>query len=159
MARALSLAVRNLVFTIVIPGLGGAWLPWWILTRGGHAARPVAWEAIVVIAAGAALYAWCVWNFAVVGRGTPGLWDAPSRVVATGPYRWVRNPIYIAALIIVLGGVPVAAPAGLRGRRGGLLPAVRHRLRRAEAGSPLRSQLPGIPEHSPALDPPPAAAS
>jgi hypothetical protein len=46
---------------------------------------------------------WCVWNFAVVGRGTPGLWDAPSRVVATGPYRWVRNPIYIAALVIVLG--------------------------------------------------------
>jgi len=53
MARALSLAIRNLVFTIVVPGLGGAWLPWWILTRGGHAARPVAWEAIVVIAAGA----------------------------------------------------------------------------------------------------------
>jgi hypothetical protein len=52
---------------------------------------------------GAALYVWCVWNFAVVGRGTPGLWDAPSRVVATGPYRWVRNPIYIAALMIVLG--------------------------------------------------------
>jgi len=103
MARALSLAVRNLVFTIVIPGLGGAWLPWWILTRGGHAARPVAWEAIVVIAAGAALYAWCVWNFAAVGRGTPGLWDAPTRVVAAGPYRWVRNPIYIAALLVVLG--------------------------------------------------------
>jgi protein-S-isoprenylcysteine O-methyltransferase Ste14 len=49
------------------------------------------------------LYAWCVWNFAAVGRGTPGPWDAPSRVVATGPYRWVRNPIYIAALLVVAG--------------------------------------------------------
>jgi protein-S-isoprenylcysteine O-methyltransferase Ste14 len=103
MSRALSLTVRNLVFTIVVPGLGGAWLPWWILTRGGHAARPVAWQAIVVIAAGAALYVWCVWSFAMVGRGTPGLWDAPSSVVASGPYGWVRNPIYIAAVIIVLG--------------------------------------------------------
>ena len=33
MARALSLVVRNLLFTIVVPGLGGAWAPWWILTR------------------------------------------------------------------------------------------------------------------------------
>ncbi len=34
---------------------------------------------------------------------TPGLWDAPRRVVAVGPYRWVRNPIYLGALLIVLG--------------------------------------------------------
>jgi protein-S-isoprenylcysteine O-methyltransferase Ste14 len=103
MARALSLIVRNLVFTIVVPGLGGALVPWWILTRHGHTPGPAAWEAIPVIAAGTALYVWCAWNFAAIGRGTPGLWDAPSRVVAAGPYRWVRNPIYIAALLIVLG--------------------------------------------------------
>src|SRR6516164_1013277 len=103
MARTLSLIARNLVFTIVVPGLGGVWFPWWILTRHGGTATPTAWEAIPVIAAGAALYAWCVWNFAAVGGGTPGPWDAPSRVVAAGPYRWVRNPIYIAALLVVLG--------------------------------------------------------
>ena len=103
MARTLSLIVRNLVFTVVVPGLGGVWAPWWILTRHGATATPVAWEAVPVIVAGAALYLWCVWNFAAVGGGTPGLWDAPSRVVATGPYRWVRNPIYIGALLVVLG--------------------------------------------------------
>ncbi len=27
----------------------------------------------------------------------------PAGVVAAGPYRWVRNPIYLAALLIVLG--------------------------------------------------------
>ena len=71
MARALSLIVRNLAFTVVVPGLGGAWVPWWILTRHGRAATPTAWEAIAVIAAGAALYVWCVWNFAAVGRALP----------------------------------------------------------------------------------------
>jgi protein-S-isoprenylcysteine O-methyltransferase Ste14 len=103
MTRTVSLIVRNLVFTIVVPGLGGAWVPWWILTRNGHTATPTAWVAVPVIAAGAALYLWCVWNFAAVGRGTPGPWDAPSHVVAAGPYRWVRNPIYIGALLVVLG--------------------------------------------------------
>ena len=38
-----------------------------------------------------------------MGGGTPGPWDAPRRVVARGPYRWVRNPIYLAALLVVLG--------------------------------------------------------
>ena len=103
MARTLSLIIRNLVFTIVVPGLGGVWVPWQILTRHGHTATPAAWQAVPVIAAGTALYLWCLWNFAAVGRGTPGLWDAPQRVVGTGPYRWVRNPIYLAALLVVLG--------------------------------------------------------
>ena len=98
-----SLAVRNVLFTIVVPGLGGAWMPWWLLTRHGRAATPAAWEAVPVIVAGVVLYVWCVWNFAAVGRGTPGPWDAPSRFVAAGPYRWVRNPIYVAALLVVLG--------------------------------------------------------
>ena len=103
MVRALSLVLRNLVFTIVVPGLGGVWVPAWILARHGGTVTPAGWAAVLVIAAGAALYVWCVWNFATVGRGTPGPWDAPSRVVAAGPYRWVRNPIYLAALLVVLG--------------------------------------------------------
>ena len=103
MTRTVSLILRNLMFTVVVPGLGGVWLPWEIMTRGGHTVTPTAWPAVPVIAVGVALYAWCVWNFAAVGGGTPGPWDAPSRVVAAGPYRWVRNPIYLAALLIVLG--------------------------------------------------------
>jgi protein-S-isoprenylcysteine O-methyltransferase Ste14 len=103
MARTLSLVIRNLLFAVVVPGLGGFWVPWRILTRNGQTPVPVAWEAVVVIAAGIALYVWCTWNFAAVGSGTPGPWDAPRQVIATGPHRWVRNPIYISALLVVLG--------------------------------------------------------
>lgn len=118
MTRTLSLIIRNVVFTIVIPGLGGVWAPWRIVSRGGHSATPVAWEAMPVITLGVALYVWCVWNFAAVRDGTPGPWDAPARVVAAGPYRWVRNPIYLAALLVVLGeawlftSLPLLAYAG-----------------------------------------------
>lgn len=99
----MSLALRNVVFTIVVPGVGGVYVPWLILTRDGAVPRPAAWYAVAVIALGVALYIWCVWAFATVGRGTPGVWDSPRRVVAAGPYRWVRNPIYLSALVIVGG--------------------------------------------------------
>jgi protein-S-isoprenylcysteine O-methyltransferase Ste14 len=99
----MSLALRNVVFTLVVPGLGAVYAPWWILTHSGTQPTVVAWPAVVVIVAGLALYLACLWLFANVGRGTPGPWDAPRRFVATGPYRWVRNPIYLAALLVVLG--------------------------------------------------------
>jgi protein-S-isoprenylcysteine O-methyltransferase Ste14 len=98
-----SLALRNIAFTVVVPGSAGVYVPWVILRQHGAWPAPAAWYGTVVIAAGALLYLACVWVFATTGRGTPGPWDAPKRVVAVGPYRWVRNPIYLAALLIVTG--------------------------------------------------------
>ncbi len=97
------LAVRNAVFTLVVPGAGGVYVPWLVLARHGVLPSPAAWYAAPVIAVGVLLYLWCVWLFATVGRGTPGTWDPPRRFVAVGPYRWVRNPIYISAMLIVCG--------------------------------------------------------
>jgi len=68
----MSLAPRNLPFTVVVPGSGGVYVPWLILTRGGASPTPVAWPAVAVIAAGVLLLLCCLWVFAVVGRGTPG---------------------------------------------------------------------------------------
>jgi protein-S-isoprenylcysteine O-methyltransferase Ste14 len=99
----MSLLLRNLVFTVVVPGAGGVYVPWLTLTRGGASPTPVAWYAIAVIASGLLLYLWCLWLFGVAGRGTPGLWDPPRHFVTIGPYRWVRNPIYLSALLIVGG--------------------------------------------------------
>jgi protein-S-isoprenylcysteine O-methyltransferase Ste14 len=95
--------LRNLLFTIVVPGAGAVLVPWWVLRRFDATAAGAVWPALVVVAAGAALYLWCVWMFAVIGNGTPGPWDAPQHVVATGPYLWVRNPIYLSALLVVVG--------------------------------------------------------
>lgn len=102
MLKNVSLLFRGLLFTVVVPGVGGVWIPWSILTRAG-VAKPVAWLAVSFIVVGVALYFMCLWVFAIVGRGTPGPWDAPREFVAVGPYRWVRNPIYIAALLVVVG--------------------------------------------------------
>ncbi len=73
------------------------------MTRTVATRNPLEWHAIAIIVLGAALYLWSICAFAVVGRGTPGPWDAPRHLDAVGPYRWVRNPIYVAALTIVSG--------------------------------------------------------
>src|SRR5437667_6056995 len=57
------------------------------------------WEVagILVGVAGGALALWCILAFATVGKGTPAPFDPPRRLVVVGPYRYVRNPMYIGA--------------------------------------------------------------
>ena len=91
------------MFTFVVPAGGALYLPWWILESTEHLTRPTIWPATPLIAAGVALYLWCLWHFATTGRGTPGPWDPPRRFVAGGPYRYVRNPMYISAALVIGG--------------------------------------------------------
>jgi protein-S-isoprenylcysteine O-methyltransferase Ste14 len=52
---------------------------------------------------GALIYLICVMEFAVRGRGTPAPIDAPKQLVVSGLYRYVRNPMYVGVLAVVLG--------------------------------------------------------
>lgn len=58
----------------------------------------------ILLAAGAALAAWCVAVFIMRGRGTPAPFDPPQEFVAVGPYRYVRNPMYVGAILALVGG-------------------------------------------------------
>jgi len=52
---------------------------------------------------GGLLALWCVLTFAVAGKGTPAPFDPPRRLVVSGPYRFVRNPMYLGAALAVAG--------------------------------------------------------
>ncbi len=62
--------------------------------------QPLGW---IVVAIGAAIALPCVWEFAWRGLGTPAPFDPPRRLVISGPYRWVRNPMYIGMGVALIG--------------------------------------------------------
>jgi protein-S-isoprenylcysteine O-methyltransferase Ste14 len=41
-------------------------------------------------------------DFAVIGGGTPFPWDPPVRMVTTGPYAYVANPMQASAVVLLL---------------------------------------------------------
>lgn len=58
---------------------------------------PLHWVGLGLVALGGALALWCIATFALVGKGTPAPFDPPRKLVAAGPYRFVRNPMYAGA--------------------------------------------------------------
>src|SRR5256884_6316064 len=67
-------------------------------------------SGVIALAAGIAGLAWCLRDFALVGRGTPAPFDPPQQLVATGLYRWVRNPMYLSALSLLVGEATRSPP-------------------------------------------------
>ena len=66
-----------------------------------------------VAIAGLGLALWCVATFALVGRGTPAPFDPPRQLVVRGPYRFVRNPMYIGAILALAGAATAYRSATL----------------------------------------------
>lgn len=58
---------------------------------------------IILMVLGGVLVVACVAWFVMVGRGTPAPFDAPRSFVPGGPYRWVRNPMYLGAAVLLVG--------------------------------------------------------
>ena len=68
---------------------------------------------MLVVVAGAALAIASVLTFAFLGKGTPAPFDPPRKLVIAGPYRWVRNPMYIGAGLVLLGAAMFYGSFGL----------------------------------------------
>jgi protein-S-isoprenylcysteine O-methyltransferase Ste14 len=104
MTRALGPMLQTLLFTIVVPGTVGVYVP--SLLIGGFTRpepRLVTWLGSVVIAIGAAIYFRCAWEFAVRGLGTPAPIAPTKFLVTTALHRYVRNPMYIGVALAIFG--------------------------------------------------------
>lgn len=98
-------ALKTILFSILVPGTVAILGPYWLLAAGfvrvdvglfRYAGPPV-------VLFGVALYVWCAWHFTFTGKGTPAPIDPPKELVVKGPYRWVRNPMYVAVVAVVFG--------------------------------------------------------
>jgi protein-S-isoprenylcysteine O-methyltransferase Ste14 len=65
------------------------------------------------MSAGAAVLVNAFIRFAREGRGTPAPIAPTEELVITGPYRWVRNPMYLAVVAVIIGQALLLRQASL----------------------------------------------
>jgi protein-S-isoprenylcysteine O-methyltransferase Ste14 len=95
------------VFLVLAPGVVAGLIPWWL--TGWRIAEPLPYWApvrvigVVLIGVGVVILLQAFARFASEGIGTPAPVAPPQRLVVGGLYRYVRNPMYLAVLSIIVG--------------------------------------------------------
>jgi protein-S-isoprenylcysteine O-methyltransferase Ste14 len=100
LVRALTYAALFIGFVLVY--LPGRFLSWSGIVEPATTGAPQV-AGMIIVAIGTAIALWCVFTFVFIGKGTPAPFDPPRKLVIRGPYRFVRNPMYIGAGMTIAG--------------------------------------------------------
>lgn len=112
--------LRGIVFSVLIPGAVAFLVP----QSMRHGPAAAGWYALawILVGAGVAIYTWCLLDFLIAG-GTPAIFftrparsllgEEPQHVVATGLYRYSRNPMYLSVLLTIAGQAIVYRSRGM----------------------------------------------
>src|ERR1051325_10972876 len=85
--------VGSAIFLVIAPGFVAGLMPWWISRFAGG----------ILITLGLIGLLDSFARFALQGVGTPAPVFPTRHLVVTGLYRYVRNPMYVAVVITILG--------------------------------------------------------
>jgi protein-S-isoprenylcysteine O-methyltransferase Ste14 len=97
--------IGSAIFLVIAPGTLAVYVPWYL--TDWHFAPPlfpitrVLGAALIV--AGLPILLDSFARFALQGLGTPAPVMPPKRLVVTGFYRYVRNPMYVAVTALIAG--------------------------------------------------------
>lgn len=105
---SLRVFVKTVLFTILVPGLVAVAIPQLLAERRPYPQLPISSTTARTIGrlsllSGVLLYVHTAFQFGTEGRGTPSPTDAPEELVTGGLYAYVRNPMYVAVLLVVIG--------------------------------------------------------
>lgn len=107
--RQAQAALGSLAFLILAPGMVAGLIPWWLtgwrLAPVLFGLEPLRWLGGGLAGLSLVLLLECFGRFAWLGRGTPAPVAPTERLVISGPYRRVRNPMYVAVTGLILGQV------------------------------------------------------
>lgn len=97
-------ALKSLLFLLFAAGLGAGYIPLALLPKNWPVETGLfAYLAFPLWLLGGVTIIRCFWDFTFKGHGTPNPIDPPKELVTTGLYRYVRNPIYVGVLAIIIG--------------------------------------------------------
>jgi protein-S-isoprenylcysteine O-methyltransferase Ste14 len=100
LVRAVTYAALFIGFVLVY--LPGRFLSWSGIVAPATTGAPQV-AGMIMVTIGTAIALWCVFTFVFIGKGTPAPFDPPRRLVVRGPYRFVRNPMYLGAGMTLAG--------------------------------------------------------
>ena len=105
--RRISAIIGSAVFFVLAPCTVAGLVPWWIsrwqLEPPFFGLLPLRIAGVVLILAGLPVLLDSFARFALEGLGTPAPVFPTSHLVVTGWYRYVRNPMYVAVVSIIVG--------------------------------------------------------
>ena|SRR5689334_24401546 len=100
-------AAGSSVFFALAPGTVAVLVPWlltgWRLRQPFAHWLPLRILGVLLVVAGAAVLVQAFVRFVVEGFGTPAPIAPPDRLVIGGMYRYVRNPMYVAVVAVLIG--------------------------------------------------------
>jgi protein-S-isoprenylcysteine O-methyltransferase Ste14 len=97
-------AAGSAAFFVVAPGVVAGLIPFWLTGWDPEPVwLPVRIAGIALIAAGVPVLVHAFARFVVEGLGTPAPAAPPERLVVGGLYRYVRNPMYVALVAVIVG--------------------------------------------------------
>ena len=105
--RRFASIVGSAIFLVIAPGTVGVLVPWWIsrwhIAQPWHGFYSLRLVGTVLIVYGGGVLLDSFARFAIQGLGTPAPVMPTKHLVVTGLYRYVRNPMYVAVVSMVLG--------------------------------------------------------
>lgn len=105
--RRVFAVLGSVLFFALAPGTLAGLVPWWI-SRWRVESPAIWWLPLrvaggVLVAAGTLVLLDSFARFAIKGVGTPAPIFPTRYLVITGLYRYVRNPMYVAVVAVIVG--------------------------------------------------------